>query len=113
VGNGLADEDVGVRHSAAILGCVLRLSQRIEVTNRSDESTRIDTNRIEIESKSVEIESGLDTHNADDAPGRSVGQPIALPSLLWQVAAGRRAIARLSGATAIDLWREAFAGQRR
>src|SRR5215469_351081 len=29
VGNGLADERVGVRHSAAILGWVLRLSQRI------------------------------------------------------------------------------------
>jgi len=31
VGDGVADEGVGVRHSAAILGCVLRLSQRIEV----------------------------------------------------------------------------------
>jgi len=29
VGDGLADEGVGIRHSAAILGCVLRLSQRI------------------------------------------------------------------------------------
>ena len=31
VGDGLADKGVGVRHCAAILGCVLRLSQRIEV----------------------------------------------------------------------------------
>ena len=31
LGDRLADEGVGVRHSAAILGCVLRLSQRIEV----------------------------------------------------------------------------------
>ena len=30
VGDGLADEGVGLRHSAVILGCVLRLSQRIE-----------------------------------------------------------------------------------
>jgi len=31
VGDGLADEGVGLRHSAAIIGLVLRLSQRIEV----------------------------------------------------------------------------------
>jgi hypothetical protein len=37
VGDGLADEGVGVRHSAAILGCVLRLSQ----TNRSDFATNL------------------------------------------------------------------------
>ena len=31
VGEGLADKRVGVRHNAAMLGCVLRLSQRIAV----------------------------------------------------------------------------------
>jgi len=36
----LSDERVGVRHVAAILGCALRLSQRIEA-NRS-ESKRIE-----------------------------------------------------------------------
>ena len=30
----LPDENVGVRHGAAILGCVLRLSQRIEVISK-------------------------------------------------------------------------------
>ena len=34
VGEGLADERVGVRHNAAMLGCVLRLSQRIAVNWR-------------------------------------------------------------------------------
>ena len=34
VRNRLTNELVGIRHSAAILGCVLRLSQRIEVTWR-------------------------------------------------------------------------------
>jgi hypothetical protein len=34
VGDGLADERVAVRHNAAMLGCVLRLSQRIAVNWR-------------------------------------------------------------------------------
>ena len=36
MGDGLADEGVGLRHSAAILGCVLRLSQRIGVIWRQN-----------------------------------------------------------------------------
>ena len=31
VRNGLPDERIGLRHNAVILGCALRLSQRIEV----------------------------------------------------------------------------------
>jgi hypothetical protein len=34
VGDGLPSEGVGLRHSGAILGCVLRLSQRIAVNWR-------------------------------------------------------------------------------
>jgi hypothetical protein len=37
VRNRLPDERIGLRHNAVILGCVLRLSQRIEVFWRQTE----------------------------------------------------------------------------